>query len=145
PSFGKALLMRGLPLADGSLMMLVVGHVTTPCGRVIQRQYRGITRSDYFRLARAERDTAGRPSCKTDGGRTVYGGGGIYPDVVLPEPDPAPLWLERAREDDLPLEGVGVYVAAGGASLPVLDSLGAPPALPASAPETLRTFVGAPG
>ncbi len=145
PSFGKALLMRGLPLADGSLMMLVVGHVTTPCGRVIQRQYRGITRRDYFRLARAERDTAGRPSCKTDGGRTVYGGGGIYPDVVLPEPDPAPLWLERAREDDLPLKWVGGYVAAAGASLPVLDSLAAHPVLPATAQETFRTFAAAQG
>src|SRR5438046_9751919 len=98
--------MRGLALADGSLIMLVVGHVTTPCGRVIQRQYRGITRRDYFRLARAERDTAGRPSCKTDGGRTVYGGGGIYPDVVLPEPDPAPPSLDGVRAADLPLSWV---------------------------------------
>src|SRR5207247_7190 len=134
-----------LPLADGSMIMLVVGHVTTPCGRVVQRQYRGITRRDYFRLARAERDTAGRPSCKTDGGRTVYGGGGIYPDVVLPEPDPAPLWLARAREDDLPLKWVGGYVAAAGASLPALDSLAAHPMLPAAAQETFRTFAAAQG
>src|SRR6266700_4100825 len=145
PSFGKALLMRGLPLADGSMIMLVVGHVTTPCGRVVQRQYRGITRRDYFRLARAERDTAGRPSCKTDGGRTVYGGGGIYPDVVLPEPDPPPLWLARAREDNLPLKWVGGYVAAAGASLPALDSLAAHPLLPAAAQETFRTFAAAQG
>ncbi|HVH69413.1 MAG TPA: S41 family peptidase [Gemmatimonadales bacterium] len=145
PSFGKALLMRGLPLTDGSLIMLVVGHVVTPCGRVIQRQYRGITRRDYFRLARAERDTAGRPSCKTDGGRTVYGGGGIYPDVVLSEPEPAPLWLERAREDDLPLKWIGGYVSSAGASLPSLDSLAAHPALPAAALESFRTFAKAQG
>src|SRR5437773_1257053 len=112
PSFGKALLMRGLPLADGSMIMLVVGHVTTPCGRVVQRQYRGITRRDSVRLARAERDSAGRPAGKTDGGRTVYGGGGIYPDVVLSEPDPAPLWLAREpqgrrvglRQDDVRID-----------------------------------------
>src|SRR5437870_7771494 len=125
--------MRGLPLADGSLIMLVVGHVTTPCGRVIQRQYRGITRRDYFRLARAERDTAGRPPCKTDRGRTVYGGGGIYPDVGLPEPDPAPRWLERAREDDLPLQCVRGCLAAAGAAPPALDSFAASPVLPSTA------------
>src|SRR3989441_9427459 len=94
--------MRGLPLADGSLIMLVVGHVTTPCGRVIQRQYRGITRRDYFRLARAERDTAGRPSCKTDGGRTVYGGGGGFSPVVFSGAPPAPPRVPRARAGDLP-------------------------------------------
>jgi carboxyl-terminal processing protease len=33
PTFGKALLMVGLPLTDGSLMMLVIGRVRTPCGR----------------------------------------------------------------------------------------------------------------
>ncbi|HEX4627989.1 MAG TPA: S41 family peptidase [Gemmatimonadales bacterium] len=145
PSFGKALLMRGLPLTDGSLIMLVVGHVATPCGRVIQRQYRGITRRDYFRLARAERDTAGRPSCKTASGRTVYGGGGIYPDVVLPEPDPAPLWLERAREDDLPLKWIGGYLTAAGPSLASLDSLATHPALAAAALESFRAFAAAQG
>ena len=145
PSFGKALLMRGLPLTDGSLIMLVVGHVVTPCGRVIQRRYHGITRRDYFRLARAERDTAGQPSCKTDSGRTVYGGGGIYPDVVLPEPEPAPLWLERAREDDLPLKWIGGYVTSAGASLPGLDSLAAHPALPAAALQSFRAFATAQG
>ncbi|MGH7700925.1 MAG: S41 family peptidase [Gemmatimonadales bacterium] len=144
-SFGKALLMRGFPMADGSVMVLVVGHIRTPCGRVIQREYRGVTRRDYFRLARAERDTAGRPSCRTAGGRTVYGGGGIYPDIVLPHADPAPLWLARVREDDLPLKWIGGYVTAAGASLPSLDSLAARPALPASALADFRTFARAQG
>src|SRR2546422_2419871 len=82
--------MRGFPLADGSVIMLVVGHVTTPCGRVIQRQYRGITRRDYFRLARAERDTAGRPSCKKDGGGNADGGGGGFSPPLLSRAPPAP-------------------------------------------------------
>src|SRR2546422_11283622 len=77
--------------------------------------------------------------------RTVYGGGGIYPHVVLPEPDPAPRWLERAREDDLPLKGGGGYVAAAGAPLPGLDSLAAHPGLPATAPGTFRRFAAAQG
>jgi len=144
-SFGKALLMRGFPLADGSLIVLVVGHVTTPCGRVIQRQYRGITRRDYFRLAGAERDTAGRPSCKTASDRTVYGGGGIYPDVVLPEPDPAPLWLERAREADLQMKWVSGCRTGAGTALSSLDSLAAHPLLPAGALEDFRAFAAAQG
>src|SRR5476651_2636992 len=93
PTFGKSLLMRGFPMSDGSVLVLVIGHVRTPCGRIVQRQYHSLSRVDYYRMARAERDTAGRPSCKTDGGRTVYGGGGIYPDVQLADAAPAPRWL----------------------------------------------------
>src|SRR3989441_3204775 len=68
-----------------------------------------------------------------------------YPDVVLPEPDPAPLWLERARAHPLPPKSVGGYVPAARASLPVLDSLAAHPVLPATAQETFRTFAAAQG
>jgi hypothetical protein len=67
---GKSLLMRGFPLSDGSVLVLAVGHVRTPCGRVVQRQYRDISRREYYRLARADRDTVGRPSCRKDAGRT---------------------------------------------------------------------------
>jgi carboxyl-terminal processing protease len=102
PTFGKSLLMAGFPMSDGSFIELVIGHVRTPCGRVIQRQYHSISRHEYYRLAGVERDTVGRPSCKTDQGRTVYGGGGIYPDVRLAE-DPQPLWLAHVRENDLVL------------------------------------------
>ena len=111
PTFGKALVMGTFPLTDGSLIALVIGHVKTPCGRVVQRDYRSITRREYYRLAAAERDTAGRPRCRTSGGRTVYGGGGIYPDIVLPKDSPVPLWLARAREDDLMLKWVNHWLA----------------------------------
>jgi carboxyl-terminal processing protease len=140
PSFGKSLLMFGQPLTDGSTLWLVVGHVRTPCGRVIQRQYRNITRRDYWRLSRAARDTAGRPSCKTLSGRTVYGGGGIFPDVSLPVADPPPLWLARVAEDDLPFKWVGGFLTAAGASLPSLDTLALRPSLPASATDQFRKF-----
>jgi carboxyl-terminal processing protease len=145
PSFGKALLMNGMPLTDGSMLMLVVGHVRTPCGRVIQREYHGISRHEYYRLARAERDTVGRPSCHTLSGRTVFGGGGIYPDASLPEPDPPPLWLARVAEDELPLKWVGGYISAAGTTLPSLDSLVARPALPAAAVTQFRGFAAADG
>ena len=139
-TFGKSLLMRGFPMADGSMIELVVGHVRTPCGRVIQRQYHGISLHDYYRLAGADRDTASRPSCKTDGGRTVYGGGGIVPDLRLSDAPTAPLWLARASEDDLLLKWTGGWVTTNGASLASLEALAASPALPAAAVSEFRAY-----
>jgi carboxyl-terminal processing protease len=115
PTFGKALLMQGMPLTDGSWMMLVVGHVKTPCGRVVQRQYRGVRHSDYLRDAGSVQDTAGRPSCKTPSGRMVYGGGGIFPDVVLNEPASLPIWLARLDEAGLPFRWASAYADSAGA------------------------------
>lgn len=123
PSFGKSLLMQGFPLTDGSVVMLVVGHVRTPCGRVIQRRYHGISRREYYRLAGADRDTVGRPSCETTGGRVVYGGGGIYPDIVFPEPDAVPLWLSRIYEERLDLKWIAGHVTAAGSAYSTLDEV----------------------
>ena len=145
PTFGKSLLMGGFPMTDGSVIFLVIGHVKTPCGRVVQRQYRDVSTREYYRLARAARDTVGRPSCRTDGGRTVYGGGGIYPDVVLPEPEPAPLWLARLREDDLLTKWLGGYVTANAAAFPGVEPLAANPVLPAAAIADFRAFAGRQG
>ncbi|HYC53007.1 MAG TPA: S41 family peptidase [Gemmatimonadaceae bacterium] len=111
PSFGKALLMQGMPLTDGSVMMLVVGHIKTPCGRVIQRQYRQMNTTMYYRAAGALADTTGRPSCRSASGRTLYGGGGIYPDVVLDESPPTPLWLTRVRESGVALKWAGARMS----------------------------------
>jgi carboxyl-terminal processing protease len=83
PTFGKSLVTRGFPMADGSIIVLVVGHLKTPCGRIVQRRYQDIRTHDYFRTAGTVGDTTGRPSCVTPAGRTVYGGGGIYPDVLF--------------------------------------------------------------
>ena len=140
PSFGKALMMGGFPLADGSMIELVIGHVRTPCGRIIQRQYHAIARRDYYRLARADRDTAGRPWCKTDGGRVVFGGGGIFPDILYRAPEPMPAWYTRLREEGLVIRWVGGYVSAPSAPIPSLDSLAAHPHLPPAAIEQFRAF-----
>jgi carboxyl-terminal processing protease len=122
PTFGKALLMRGFPLSDGSALMLVIGQVRTPCGRVIQRAYRGMSSGRYYRLAGAVRDTAGRPSCKTDGGRVVYGGGGIQPDVTLERPAPSPRWWSQLRESDLPAQWAASWVGTATALPKTLDA-----------------------
>ncbi len=139
-SFGKSLVMRAVGLPDGSIMWLVMGHSKTPCGRVIQRQYRGITTREYYRQAAAERDSVGRPSCKTAKGRTVYGGGGIYPDVRLADRGPAAAWLIRLAEQPTALRWVPGYLDGAGASINSLDSLAARLALPEGAVTDFRAF-----
>jgi carboxyl-terminal processing protease len=144
PTFGKSLLMRGFPMSDGSVLWLVVGHVRTPCGRVVQRQYRSITRREYYRLARAERDTAGRPACRTDAGRTVYGGGGIFPDLPLPDAPPRPRWASRLDELQLLLSWSGGYVDAHAATLTDADAFSARE-LPATVLADFRAYASKQG
>lgn len=139
PTFGKSLLMRGFPMTDGSVFVLVVGHVRTPCGRNIQREYRSVTTRDYYRASREERDRAGRPTCTTAGGRTVYGGGGIYPDVVL-ERREVPLWLAQVREASLPLRWTPGYIEANADRFPDVESLARNPQLPPDAVTLFRDF-----
>jgi len=139
PTFGKSLLMRGFPMSDGSVLVLVVGHVRTPCGRVVQRQYRSVTRREYYRLARSERDTVGRQSCRTVGGRTVYGGGGIYPDLVLADRPPTPRWASRIAEQQMLLAWSGSYVDAHASALSDLRVF-ATHELPAAALADFRAF-----
>lgn len=124
PTFGKSLMMRGFPLSDGSALMLVIGRVRTPCGRLIQREYRGVNAQKYYRMASAERDTVGLPTCKTFGGRTVYGGGGIFPDIRLPRPAAEPEWVRRLEQLDLPMQWAGGYVTANAATLTDLNEFG---------------------
>lgn len=140
PSFGKSLLMQGFPLTDGSVVVLVIGHLKTPCGRVIQRQYRGVRTREYFRGAGAEADTTGRPSCTTRSGRRVYGGGGIYPDVVLAAHPAPPLWAARAAEESLFLLWTGRFLDSAGASLTSPEALAADPRLPESVIADFRAF-----
>ena len=144
PSFGKSLLMQGFPLSDGSALYLVVGRVRTPCGRVVQRQYHGLTRRDYYRLAAAERDTAGRPSCRTAAGRTVYGGGGVYPDLLLPA-RATPGWLARLAETSVLTRWASAHAAEQGGAYPSLDALAERRAPAPGALEGLRRFAAAQG
>lgn len=139
-SFGKSLMMRGFPLSDGSVLVLVVGQLRTPCGRVVQRDYRGVSARNYLRLAAVERDTVGRPSCTTVGGRRVYGGGGIFPDVRTPRPARAPDWLRRANELELPAVWAGGYVTEQAATMTSLQRFVAAPTLPDGAAASFRSF-----
>jgi carboxyl-terminal processing protease len=93
-SFGKGLVQRPYHLRNGGELLLTVARYYTPTGRLIQRPYEAGDRMDYYRRAgggaadsaAAPADTAGRPAFRTLlQGRTVYGGGGISPDVTIDE------------------------------------------------------------
>lgn len=142
PTFGKALMMTGFPLADGSLIMLVVGHIKTPCGRVVQRHYRNISRREYYRMAMSDRDTVSRPSCQTSRGRTVYGGGGIYPDSRIESQNTSPAWLARIRETGLLNEWAGGWVDSHRSALSAVDSLQSPTFISTTDLSHFRTFSG---
>jgi len=89
-TFGKGLVQRQIPLSDGGLLRLTVARYYTPSGRLIQRLYENGVPDYYSNFGDENRDSLlaedlkERPLHHTKSGRTVYGGGGITPDVVLP-------------------------------------------------------------
>lgn len=139
-SFGKSLVMYPQFLPDGSFMSMVVGHAKTPCGRVLQRSYRGLTTREYVRQAGVDSDTIGRPSCRTSGGRTVYGGGGVYPDIHFGPELPVPAWLSRVREEALPLKWLAGHLSANASSYASLDALADAPVLAGGGLADFRKF-----
>ena len=145
PTFGKSLVMRPFPLPDGSLLWMVVGRLRTPCGRVIQREYHGVTLREYYRLAAAARDTAGRPSCTTSAGRRVFGGGGIYPDRMTPVRAVSSAWLSRVEASLVALKWAAGYVSAHRAALGDQAAMMKAPALPPGALADFRAMAGREG
>jgi carboxyl-terminal processing protease len=87
-SFGKGLVQTVYPLSDNTGLALTTAKYYTPSGRLIQREFSGMSLYDYYyyRDDLEKNGTANRQMKTTDSGRTVYGGGGITPDekVVAP-------------------------------------------------------------
>jgi carboxyl-terminal processing protease len=87
-TFGKGLVQTVYPLSENTGLALTTAKYYTPSGRLIQRDYNGVSLYDYYYNDRDNADQAvGNHEVKmTDSGRTVYGGGGITPDVKIPNP-----------------------------------------------------------
>lgn len=95
-SFGKGLVQQPIDFSDGSAIRLTIARYYTPSGRCIQRPYENGKDSKYEMdwLTRYEHgEFFSKDSIKMDEslrystglGRTVYGGGGIMPDVFVPQ------------------------------------------------------------
>ena len=84
-TFGKGLVQTVYPLSENTGLALTTAKYYTPSGRLIQRDYAGVSLYDYYYTHRRRRRRNHEVKL-TDSGRTVYGGGGITPDVKFTEP-----------------------------------------------------------
>lgn len=94
-SFGKGLVQQPIEFRDGSILRLTIARYYTPSGRCIQKPYENGHNEEYENdlMERYERgeffseDSIHQegPQFKTLLGRSVYGGGGIMPDIFIPE------------------------------------------------------------
>jgi carboxyl-terminal processing protease len=85
-TFGKGLVQTVYPLSDNTGLALTTYHYYTPSGRLIQRNYNGVSLYDYYYNHDQPQDLKDREVKLTDSGRTVYGGGGITPDYKIEQP-----------------------------------------------------------
>lgn len=99
-TFGKGLVQNPFQLDHGSMLLLTIAKYETPAGRLIQRDYSNGELYNYYTeggsLRSEETDVTKPkgPESKTDTGRTVYGGGGINPDIPI---KPKTITIERNR------------------------------------------------
>ena len=86
-TFGKGLVQTVFPVSENTGLALTTYHYYTPSGRLIQRNYNGVSLYDYYyvRNDALPANTTNKEVKLTDSGRPVYGGGGITPDEKIGE------------------------------------------------------------
>lgn len=88
-SYGKGLVQSLFPLDGGYALKLTTGKWYTPSGRSIHRERTLLADGRYVEARTDSLETEAhkkaRPRYSSDSGRTVYGGGGITPDVIVPD------------------------------------------------------------
>ncbi|MGI9055983.1 MAG: S41 family peptidase, partial [Pyrinomonadaceae bacterium] len=101
-TFGKGLVQNPFVLEYGSILLLTIAKFETPSGRLIQRTYSDgyydyITNGGTLKDEAENNENNVKPKgaeTKTDTGRTVYGGGGIKPDIDVKAQT---ITIEKAR------------------------------------------------
>ncbi|HEY1649633.1 MAG TPA: S41 family peptidase [Terracidiphilus sp.] len=110
-TFGKGLVQTVYNLSENSGLALTTYHYYTPSGRLIQRNYAGMSLYDYYNHAGAlPADASNREVKLTDSGRTVYGGGGITPDEKI-EPPKSNHFQDELLNRDVFFHFAPVYVS----------------------------------
>ena len=88
-SFGKGLVQSVFPLDGGYALKITTGKWYTPSGRSIHRERTLLADGRFVETKpdslETEVEKKAKPKFSSDGGRTVYGGGGITPDVIVPD------------------------------------------------------------
>ena len=87
-TFGKGLVQTVYNLSENTGLALTTYHYYTPSGRLIQRNYTGVSLYDYYynHAGALPSNSTNQEVKLTDSGRTVYGGGGITPDDKIEAP-----------------------------------------------------------
>jgi carboxyl-terminal processing protease len=100
-TFGKGLVQTVYNLSDDTGLALTTYHYYTPSGRLIQRNYNGVSLYDYYynHAGALAANSSNREVKLTDSGRTVYGGGGITPDEKIQTPQSTPFQDELLYKD----------------------------------------------
>ena len=112
-TFGKGLVQTVYNLSENTGLALTTYHYYTPSGRLIQRNYTGVSLYDYYyNHAGALPSNSSNQEVKlTDAGRTVYGGGGITPDEKI-EPAKSNHFQDELIYKDVFFHFAPVYVAS---------------------------------
>ncbi|WP_311549857.1 S41 family peptidase [Prevotella aurantiaca] len=94
-SFGKGLVQQQIQFPDGSMIRLTIARYYTPSGRCIQKPFKPgglaayeqdmMTRYQHGEFFSQDSIKHTGPAYHTNNGRIVYGGGGITPDIFIPE------------------------------------------------------------
>lgn len=92
-SFGKGLVQKPMEFSDHSMIRLTIARYYTPSGRCIQKPYNDgrsyeedwLNRYQHGEFFSQDSIKHTGPAYHTANGRVVYGGGGITPDIFIPE------------------------------------------------------------
>lgn len=122
-SFGKGLVQQQIPISGGAALRLTIARYYTPSGRCVQKYYGKdydyraetahryehgeMTNVDSMKKA-AMKDSVVFKTCKL--GRTVYGGGGILPDVLVPVDTNMSVFAKKVLLSDLVYDFSYIYL-----------------------------------